>query len=170
MIVRCVKHLLRNILYETETSYLAPSIAHFLNCLFGNHKKRNSNSKNVQKKKKKSKSVNKGKGPAFALTPAILWQNVQNLTRDRFQYELQENVFSNFPPIPVLRNLCQKIGIQIASKEYDFLSECPFATEDILDLFPVIKHSLPKVCFTNCICNSERQVMATIFWKREYLA
>lgn len=45
----------------------------------------------------------------------------------------------------ILRNLCLKMNIQVAAKEYDFSAESPFTTEDVLDIFPVVKHCLPKV-------------------------
>jgi protein TIF31 len=147
MIVRAVKHLLRSILSETDTAHLAPSIAHFLNCFLGacTAKSNNSNSRRAAPKKKKKKAQ-KGKGPAFALTAASLWSAIQTQTQQRFRYfDISDAHRYNAHPLATLRNLCLKMGIQIAAKDYDFSSEQPFTTEDIIDLFPVVKHSMPKV-------------------------
>ena len=37
-----------------------------------------------------------------------------------------------------------KVGIQILSREYNFDSETPFTFEDVLELYPVVKHTNPR--------------------------
>jgi len=73
-----------------------------------------------------------------------LWGIIIKNVQDRFQFDITDEIKGNLQIIPTLRNLCQKMGIKIVSKEFDFNSEIPFQTEDILDLYPVVKHSRPK--------------------------
>ena len=46
----------------------------------------------------------------------------------------------------LLRTICPKVGIQLKLKNYDFLSTIAptFHASDVLNLYPVIKHVLPK--------------------------
>ena len=138
MIVRGAKHILRGILFETEMTQLAPTISHFLNCFLGSLAK-----KSLKKKKKKKPTSTKSK--TTTLTPESLWAIIRKEVSERFQYEIQEEEDKmNLLVIPTLRNFCQKLGIKIAAKNYDFVSETPFQVEDILDLYPVVKHPSPK--------------------------
>lgn len=154
MVVRTAKQILRAFLSETEDSQMAKAIATFLNCFLGAEPK---SRRLTQKKKKKVPSSFKGNN--FSFSSQSLWAVIFHQVKNRFQYEIPESFRSTFcviPPsdmnkilevtghIPVLRNLCQKVGIQIACRDYDFTSETPFQPEDILDLFPVVKHLAPK--------------------------
>ena len=53
-----------------------------------------------------------------------------------------------FNKVPLLRNFCKKVGIQLQLREYllDNRTKAPFTEEDVLNLFPVVKHLHPKVC------------------------
>jgi hypothetical protein len=62
MAVRGAKHILRGILFETEVTQLAPTVAHFLNCFLGAFVGK----KNLKKKKKKKKVKSN-------LSPEGLW-------------------------------------------------------------------------------------------------
>ena len=46
----------------------------------------------------------------------------------------------------LLRTLCSKVGVQLKLRNYDFLSTISptFRSSDILNLFPIVKHVLPK--------------------------
>ena len=46
----------------------------------------------------------------------------------------------------VLRSFCMKVGIQLKLRNYNFLSTISptFHQSDILNLFPIVKHALPK--------------------------
>ena len=41
--------------------------------------------------------------------------------------------------------LCYQVGISVAARKYDFDATSPFDATDVLDLRPVVKHSVP-VC------------------------
>lgn len=143
MIVRVAKKILRGILANTQTSQMGAAIAHFLNCFLGFSKR----GRHTLHKKKKKKPQKKGQGPAFSLTHQSLWNSLRRGVQEHFQFELPEDICNCLCFVPLLRNLAQKMGIQIAAKNYNFSSENPFQTEDILDIFPVVKHTSPKVAF-----------------------
>ena len=46
--------------------------------------------------------------------------------------------------MPLLRRLCQKLGIRIQSRHYNFPVSNPIHAGDIIDLIPVVKHGFPK--------------------------
>eukprot|EP01117_Protostelium_nocturnum_P013348 TRINITY_DN4974_c0_g1_i2.p1 TRINITY_DN4974_c0_g1~~TRINITY_DN4974_c0_g1_i2.p1 ORF type:complete len:1454 (+),score=476.66 TRINITY_DN4974_c0_g1_i2:138-4499(+) len=160
IIVRVSKHILRGILFETSLPFLAPTIASFFNCLFGNgnpppitppsaSSSSSSNSTAGKKKKKRNSFVgtmakNPVKAYAFSHTPSSLWSLIKKTALDRFKYEITDEERNNLNEIATLRNLCQKMNIQVAAKEYDFTSDSPFNIEDILDIYPVVKHCNPK--------------------------
>ena len=46
----------------------------------------------------------------------------------------------------LLRSLCKKVGIQVMLKEYNMdKTKQAFSEEDILNVFPIVKHIAPKV-------------------------
>lgn len=47
-----------------------------------------------------------------------------------------------------------QIGITIAARKYDLNSTTPFQTSDILDLRPVVKHSIP-------VCSEAKELVET---------
>ena len=46
--------------------------------------------------------------------------------------------------VPFLRRICQKLGIRIQSRNFDFTLSEPIEAADIVDFIPVIKHGFPK--------------------------
>ncbi|KFK23583.1 hypothetical protein AALP_AAs60056U000100, partial [Arabis alpina] len=70
---------------------------------------------------------------------------LREFAKTKYEFELPELSKTTVKKIYVLCNLSQKVGISIAARKYDFSAITPFETSDILDLRPVIKHSVP-VC------------------------
>ena len=52
-----------------------------------------------------------------------------------------------FQKISLLRSFCQRVGIQILLREYNFdnRQRQPFYEDDIINMYPVVKHVSPKV-------------------------
>ncbi|KAK7816936.1 clustered mitochondria protein [Quercus suber] len=73
---------------------------------------------------------------------------------DDDEFELPEDARSRVKKVSVIRNLCQKVGITIAARKYDFNSAAPFQTSDIMDLQPVVKHSVP-------LCSEAKDLVET---------
>jgi len=99
----------------------------------------------VKKKKKKKGGSNQVKlgtkqGPAFQYTWELLWEAIIKTVSERFQYELDPKTLPTLAPIPTLRNLCQKMGIQIATRDYDFTLEEPF-TVSLCNILPYLQLS-----------------------------
>ncbi|KAE8677489.1 Clustered mitochondria protein [Hibiscus syriacus] len=167
IVVRSAKHILKDVLRDTEDHDLGPAIAHFLSCFFGSSlsvaakltsstqsKNQNKEQASHQSSGKTSKGHSRWKGKPSArknissymnVSSESLWSEISEFAKLKYQFELPEDARSRVKKISVLRNLCQKVGITIAARNYDFNAATPFHTSDILNLQPVVKHSVP-VC------------------------
>ncbi|XP_020579345.1 clustered mitochondria protein isoform X2 [Phalaenopsis equestris] len=165
IIVRSTKHILKDELRETQDHDLSPTISHIFNCLFGHvsmEAKSSASSPQLKAQKKdqahhhSSKKSGKGQmkwnhGPFSRkvhssqthLHSEGVWSSIQEFAKFKYQFELPDDARLRVKKISVIRNLCQKIGITIAARRYDLNSDSPFQTLDILNLLPVIKHSVP---------------------------
>ncbi|AEE78900.1 tetratricopeptide repeat (TPR)-containing protein [Arabidopsis thaliana] len=164
--VRSAKHILKDILRDIEDHDIGSAVSHFLNCFFGNYQtaggKASANSSTAKNQKKffgadqpiTKKGQGRGKGKASSkksfssymmVDSNILWSDIQEFAKAKYEFELPELSRTTAKKVSVLRNLCQKVGVSIAARKYDFSANTPFETSDILDLRPVIKHSVP-VC------------------------
>ncbi|KAK1282554.1 Clustered mitochondria protein [Acorus calamus] len=123
IIIRSTKHILKDVLRESQDHDLGPAISHFLNCLVGHNS--SGGAKN---------------GP----------NNMQ--WRAPKKFSLPEDARSRVRKVSAIRNLCLKVGICIAARKYDFESAMPFEASDVLDLQPVIKHSVP-------VCSEARELL-----------
>ncbi len=56
--------------------------------------------------------------------------------------------------VSLLRSFCKKLGVQIQLREYhlDSKSKAPFCEDDIINVFPIVKHIHPKVITENVSC------------------
>ncbi|OMO69795.1 Tetratricopeptide-like helical [Corchorus capsularis] len=166
-VVRSAKHILKDVLRDTEDLDLGPAISHFLNCFFGccqavaTKLTSGTPSKNQKKEQvshqssgKTSRGNARWKGKTSArknissymnITSETLWSDIQKFAKLKYQFELPEDARLRVKKVSVLRNLCQKVGTSIAARKYDFNTVTPFQTSDILNIQPVVKHSVP-VC------------------------
>ncbi|XP_076911185.1 clustered mitochondria protein-like [Bidens hawaiensis] len=173
IIVRCAKHILNDALRDTADHDIGHAIAHFCNCLFGDCQtasgkgaNNNTQSKNQKKdvlagKSAKGHSRSKVGGAAtkkqascMNLSSESLWANILEFAKAKYQFELPEDARSRVKKISVIRNLCLKVGVAIAAKKYDLSAGTPFQTSDILNLQPVVKHSIP-------VCQEAKQLVET---------
>lgn len=163
MIVRSTKHIFRKYLTEIEDYDLSSAVAHFLNCFFSideiskiqdtNKKKKNLILPSLQSNIISNTSIetihdDKDK-PFLLLTSKSLWNEIVESVKNKFQYDLlqEENQYllSIVKSYGTLRSICQKVGIQVAAIDYDFSLKSPFKQENILNLYPIIKHINPEV-------------------------
>ncbi|KAK3223963.1 hypothetical protein Dsin_010988 [Dipteronia sinensis] len=171
IVVRSAKHLLKDVLRDTEDHELGPAMAHFFNCFFGScqafggkHTANNMQSRTQKKylqdqaghqsSGKSSKGQARWKGRASArkqhssymnVSSETLWSDLKEFAKSKYQFELPEDARSHVKKVSVMRNFGQKVGISITARKYDFNAVTPFQTSDILNLQPVVKHSVP-VC------------------------
>ncbi|KAL9275941.1 Clustered mitochondria protein-like protein [Drosera capensis] len=162
--VRSAKHIFKDVLRNTEDHDIAPAISRFFNCFFGEvtskntpatmpsgfHKKEpanHSSSKASRLKRRWRTGVSSKKNvPSYSgITSEDLWSDIAELAKLKYQFEMPDDATSRVKKISVLRNLCQKVGITIAARQYDLDNAAPFQSADILDMRPVVKHSIP-VC------------------------
>ncbi|KAJ6847343.1 clustered mitochondria protein-like [Iris pallida] len=172
IIVRSTKHILKDMLRESQDHDLGAVISHFFNCFVGNvlpkgatnsmqpksEKKEHSNHQ-IQRRSGKGQIKSNHEAPSRAnqslsLTSKGLWSYIQEFARFKYQFELPKDAMLQVRKVSVIRNLCQKVGVSIASRKYDLDAALPFQTGDILNILPVVKHSVP-------VCSEARDLMET---------
>ncbi|PIN14395.1 putative protein CLU1/cluA/TIF31 [Handroanthus impetiginosus] len=170
IVVRSAKHIFKDILRDTEDHDLALAISHFFNCFLGkvqavsakgvvnstlskNQKKVHSKSSKGQAKLKNG-YVRKRQSLYLSITSESLWSDIQKFAKLKYQFELPEDARQRVKKISVVRNLCQKVGITIAARKYDFDGVAPFQIYDILNIQPVVKHSIP-------VCSDAKELIET---------
>ncbi|KAM3686284.1 hypothetical protein ACJW31_11G186900 [Castanea mollissima] len=177
IVVRSAKHILKDVLRDIEDHDIAPAISHFFNCFFGsiqavgskgaaNNMQSRTHKKDQgghQSSGKPSKGQGRFKGGVSArknqlsfmnVSSETLWSDIQEFAKLKYQFELPEDARSCVKKVSVIRNLCQKVGITIAARKYDFNSAAPFQTSDIMNLQPVVKHSVP-------LCSEAKDLVET---------
>lgn len=86
------------------------------------------------------------------MTPQELWKNICQEAKNYFDFSLECETVDQavetygLQKITLLREISLKTGIQILLKEYSFDSrhKPAFTEEDVLNIFPVVKHVNPK--------------------------
>ncbi|KAF5892619.1 clustered mitochondria protein isoform X1, partial [Clarias magur] len=159
LITRCTKHVFKTYLQGVELSALSAAVSHFLNCFLSSfpdavaHLPADELVSRKKNKKRRNRVPGGGDNTAWAsLTPSELWKNISTETRTYYHFTLQcESVDQaveryGLQKITLLREISIKTGIQILIKEYNFDSrhKPAFTEEDILNIFPVVKHINPK--------------------------
>ncbi|KAG6611385.1 putative eukaryotic translation initiation factor 3 subunit [Phytophthora cinnamomi] len=156
MISRAAKHILADVLNSNDSIRAAPgsAIVKLLNSILG------STSAAVEKG---DDDADTNGSDAIAITTASLnvkslWARIDKEIRARFDYELSlwgpgrevvqsENAISlgRVQKPVLLRRLCQRLGLRVVSRNYDFSSSCaaPITLDDITGVVPVVKSSLP---------------------------
>uniref|UniRef100_A0A3B4BDJ6 Clu domain-containing protein n=1 Tax=Periophthalmus magnuspinnatus TaxID=409849 RepID=A0A3B4BDJ6_9GOBI len=134
--MRSTKRIFNNFVQGVDVSSLSAAVSHFLCCLLVPHYMPPSIADDM---KKKSRRRGRGAGPSEStpwstLTAAELWNMVTGPNHLVEQYGLQK--------LSLLREFCLKTGIQLRLKDYflDNQNKAPLNPEDILNIFPVVKH------------------------------
>ncbi|XP_043910351.1 clustered mitochondria protein homolog isoform X2 [Protopterus annectens] len=159
LITRSAKHIFRTYLQGIELSGLSAAISHFLNCFLSSFPNPVAHlpADELVSRKKKNKRKNKNLGTAdntswSNLTPQDLWKNIVSETKSYYDYPLEcdhvDQAVENYglQKVTILREFSVKTGIQLLLKEYNLEGrhKPAFTEEDILNIFPVVKHVNPK--------------------------
>ncbi|XP_059829435.1 clustered mitochondria protein homolog isoform X2 [Hypanus sabinus] len=159
LITRSAKHIFKIYLQGVELSGLSVAISHFLNCFLSSfpnpiaHLPTDELVSKKKRNKRKPRHLGNADNTAWAsTTPQELWKNISNETKSYFDFSIDcesvDQVVEKYglQKISLLREICVKSGIQILLKEYNFDSRHrpTFTEEDILNIFPVVKHVNPK--------------------------
>ncbi|CAH1961495.1 unnamed protein product [Acanthoscelides obtectus] len=163
LILRAAKHIFITYLQGVDMMNLSVAIAHFLNCFLYSGTVSNPlqgqdefQSRNNKKKNKRRGRVNplacSDNNEWANLTPKSLWNQLKCELKSYFDYDLQANDIESaidtygLQKISLLRSFCIKTGIQILLRDYNLESKNKliFYEEDILNIFPVVKHINPR--------------------------
>ncbi|XP_043976460.1 clustered mitochondria protein homolog isoform X4 [Gambusia affinis] len=159
LITRCAKHIFRTYLQGVELSALSAAVSHFLNCFLSSfpdavaHLPPDELVSRRKSRKRRNRVPGSGDNTAWAsLTPSELWKNIATEAQSYYHFKMQcesvDQVVEKYglQKTTLLREISVKTGIQILLKEYNFDSrhKPAFTEEDILNIFPVVKHVNPK--------------------------
>ncbi|KAJ0063511.1 hypothetical protein NL108_002680 [Boleophthalmus pectinirostris] len=159
LITRCAKHIFKTYLQGVELSALSAAVSHFLNCFLSSfpdavaHLPPDELVSRRKSRKRRNRVPGSGDNTAWAsLTPSELWKNIISEAQSYYHFtvdcESVDQVVEKYglQKITLLREISIKTGIQILIKEYNFDSrhKPAFTEEDILNIFPVVKHVNPK--------------------------
>ncbi|XP_053987211.1 clustered mitochondria protein homolog [Hylaeus volcanicus] len=163
LVLRSAKHIFTFYMQGTELMSLSAAISHFLNCLLSSaqiiHPQQNLEELQSKTAKRRNKRKGRNNGPQqsevewASLTPKSLWQQIKADLKGYYDWETPspESLDAtidhfNLQKISLLRGFCIKTGIQILLREYNFENKnrATFFEEDILNIFPVVKHINPR--------------------------
>ncbi|XP_034723215.1 clustered mitochondria protein homolog isoform X1 [Etheostoma cragini] len=159
LITRCAKHIFKTYLQGVELSALSAAVSHFLNCFLSSfpdsvaHLPPDELVSRRKSRKRRNRVPGGGDNTAWAsLTPNELWKNIASEAKSYYHFTLEcesvDQVVEKYglQKTTLLREISVKTGIQILLKEYNFDSrhKPAFTEEDILNIFPVVKHVNPK--------------------------
>ncbi|XP_054481206.1 clustered mitochondria protein homolog isoform X2 [Anoplopoma fimbria] len=159
LITRCAKHIFKTYLQGVELSALSAAVSHFLNCFLSSfpdavaHLPPDELVSRRKSRKRRNRVPGSGDNTAWAsLTPSELWKNIASEAKSYYHFtvhcESVDQVVEKYglQKTTLLREISVKTGIQILIKEYNFDSrhKPAFTEEDILNIFPVVKHVNPK--------------------------
>uniref|UniRef100_A0A8D0D393 Clustered mitochondria protein homolog n=1 Tax=Sander lucioperca TaxID=283035 RepID=A0A8D0D393_SANLU len=142
-----------------ELSALSAAVSHFLNCFLSSfpdsvaHLPPDELVSRRKSRKRRNRVPGGGDNTAWAsLTPNELWKNIASEAKSYYHFTIEcesvDQVVEKYglQKTTLLREISVKTGIQILIKEYNFDSrhKPAFTEEDILNIFPVVKHVNPK--------------------------
>lgn len=164
LILRATKHIFTSYMQNCEMISMALAISHFLNCFLasGTISSPLVGLDELQKVQKRRNRRRNGKqaGPSVGvdnlewaqLTQKSLWQQIRRELKVYWDWDLAcDNLDAvvetyKLQKISLLRAFCVKVGLQILLREYNFDARhrATFHEDDILNVFPVVKHINPR--------------------------
>nr|QVD39409.1 CLUH Clustered mitochondrial protein-like protein [Schistocerca gregaria] len=163
LVTRAAKHVFTTYMQSTELMNLSAAISHFLNCFLSACQVPHPQQAADELQTKTSKRRNKRKGRSNPLvnadnnewanlTPKSLWSQLKSELKAYYDWDLPADSIEtavehfSFQKISLLRSFCLKTGIQIMLREYSFdnKNRLTFFEEDIINIFPVVKHINPR--------------------------
>lgn len=150
-----IAHFLNCLLYSAGQLPAPMQSADELQARGSTAKRRNKRNRGGATGGNSNRSTSLQLGEWAALTPRSLWSQIRQELKAYYDYELLgppdasiENVVEQYglQKISLLRSFCIKTGVQILLREYNFESRNrpPFFEDDILNVFPVVKHINPR--------------------------
>uniref|UniRef100_A0A669D862 Clustered mitochondria protein homolog n=1 Tax=Oreochromis niloticus TaxID=8128 RepID=A0A669D862_ORENI len=141
LITRCAKHIFKTYLQGVELSALSAAVSHFLNCFLSSfpdavaHLPPDELVSRRKNRKRRNRVPGGGDNTAWAsLTPSELWKNIAS------EAQMTAPSLYRMVIITFLR-LC---FLKRCEYNFDSRHKPAFTEEDILNIFPVVKHVNPK--------------------------
>lgn len=148
---RSTRRVFNNFLQGVDVPSLSAAVSHFLCCLLVPHF---TPTPVGEETKKKSRRRGRGNGasesmPWSTLTGAELWNLVSQDAAET--YDISDSLGSglnhlvehySLQKVSLLRDFCLKTGVQLRLRDYilDNHNKAPIGPDDILNIFPVVKH------------------------------
>uniref|UniRef100_A0A6M2E259 Putative translation initiation factor eif3 subunit n=1 Tax=Xenopsylla cheopis TaxID=163159 RepID=A0A6M2E259_XENCH len=143
---------------------LSFAVSHFLNCLLcgapisspatsGVEELQSKTAKRRNKRNKNGALNNRTTTNEWALlTQKSLWTQIRHELKSYWDFEPKADSLDSYIDnygllkISLLRSFCLKVGLQILLRDYNFDSKnkATFYEEDIINIFPVVKHINPR--------------------------
>ncbi|GAB2271810.1 hypothetical protein Dimus_006641 [Dionaea muscipula] len=121
MIVRAYKHIVQSVIASVGLDNMASAVAAVLNLVLGVPETRGSDhSCNVQ---------------------PLVQKWLEAFLLKRYDWDISGFDYKDLRKFSILRGLCQKVGIELAPRDYDMNSSVPFHGSDIVSLIPVHKQA-----------------------------
>jgi protein TIF31 len=161
MIARATRHIVGAYFRDSEMfrAVPAPLLANFLNLLLGSVVSDSSEQGKQPEGAKRSPgdyhgvdtpasvAVSRMTESVLPKTASDLWATIKADISQRYTgYNLAGfgGGIGRIVKIALLRRVCQKVGIRVVSRDFDFSSKEPISAGDILDVVPVVKHGFPR--------------------------
>ncbi|XP_051777330.1 clustered mitochondria protein homolog [Erpetoichthys calabaricus] len=173
MVTRSARRIFNLYLQGVNVSNLSAAVSHFLNCLLGSPPSSPNSESGESSGARKKKARRKGRSTAGSLdatawttlTPSELWAQLLQDAKETFHLTThigdridQVVLETGVQKVSLLRELCLKCGIQLLLREYslDNQQTPPFNPEDIVNIFPVVKHlHFPTIDGTKMLCRAQ---------------
>eukprot|EP00095_Tigriopus_kingsejongensis_P007062 maker-scaffold1121_size61474-snap-gene-0.19 protein:Tk07062 transcript:maker-scaffold1121_size61474-snap-gene-0.19-mRNA-1 annotation:"eukaryotic translation initiation factor 3" len=163
ILIRSGKHVFANFIQGVEPHCLSAAICHFMNCLLFSQvpensansspeMQKNSNKRNKHHKRKSRYQHGNGNESLewTTLSSKSLWKMIKEEAQAYYKFDLNlDNVdqickVHGLQKLSLLRAFCHKTGIQLHLREYFQDSKSLFSEQDILNVFPRVKHVNPR--------------------------
>ncbi|XP_041348382.1 clustered mitochondria protein homolog isoform X2 [Gigantopelta aegis] len=163
LICRAAKRIFKTYMQGVDLVNLSSAITHFLNCYLGSyptpHAQVTTEEIPSRTAKRKSKKRNKH-SVVFSVensewlseTPKTLWKKIVDEVDEYYSYTLEcdsvDNAIEKYglQRVSLMRAFCRSVGIQVLLREYhlDIRNKQIFYEEDIVNVYPIVKHLHPK--------------------------
>ncbi|KIW15301.1 hypothetical protein PV08_05346 [Exophiala spinifera] len=117
MVARAAKHIINGYLRHLPAVFAAPCISHLLNCLLG--AEMNSNPRPEIEEDLRA-LYPEGDFSFEQMNPVKLQAEVEKQVKMRYRHDLEAGWQSSIQPLPLLREVSLKLGLQLVAREYSF--------------------------------------------------
>lgn len=117
MVARAFKHILNGYLRHLPAVFASTCISHLLNCLLGVEVNPNPRAEIDEDLRA---FYPEGDFSFERVNPTKLRAEIERQVKIRYRHELNGEWQTSIHPLPLLREICLKVGIQLAAREYAF--------------------------------------------------